>query len=158
MSIKKLFQSEEERGVSPVIGVILMVAITVILAAVIGTFVLNLGNNLDASQTPTASVNAETVVQEYDSDGDGTVDTEYDAVKFTHENGDTIASENIRIVYDGSRHELDGYGDEFGAGSTIHAEDDTAGVDLTTYSGSVSIIYDDGESSNNLATIEVNNS
>jgi flagellin-like protein len=36
----------DERGVSPVIGVILMVAITVILAAVIGTFVLGLGDSV----------------------------------------------------------------------------------------------------------------
>jgi len=35
-----------DRAVSPVIGVILMVAITVILAAVIGTFVLGLGDSL----------------------------------------------------------------------------------------------------------------
>ena len=41
-----------EKGVSPVIGVILMVAITVILAAVIGTFVLNLGGSV--SETPQA--------------------------------------------------------------------------------------------------------
>lgn len=34
---------DEDRGVSPVIGVILMVAITVILAAVIAAFVLDLG-------------------------------------------------------------------------------------------------------------------
>lgn len=34
-------------GVSPVIGVILMVAITVILAAIIGTFVLDLAGNLE---------------------------------------------------------------------------------------------------------------
>lgn len=38
-------QTRASRAVSPVIGVILMVAITVILAAVIGTFVLNLGDN-----------------------------------------------------------------------------------------------------------------
>jgi len=43
-----------ERGVSPVIGVILMVAITVILAAVIGTFVLNLGGSV--SQNASAGV------------------------------------------------------------------------------------------------------
>lgn len=43
-----------DRGVSPVIGVILMVAITVILAAVIGTFVLNLTGNME--QNPQASV------------------------------------------------------------------------------------------------------
>jgi flagellin-like protein len=36
----------DTRAVSPVIGVILMVAITVILAAVIGTFVLNLGGSV----------------------------------------------------------------------------------------------------------------
>jgi len=45
---------DSERAVSPVIGVILMVAITVILAAVIGTFVLGLGDSLDDG-TPQAS-------------------------------------------------------------------------------------------------------
>lgn len=44
----------DDRGVSPVIGVILMVAITVILAAVIGTFVLGLGDSLGNS-APQAS-------------------------------------------------------------------------------------------------------
>jgi len=44
----------EERAVSPVIGVILMVAITVILAAVIGTFVLGLGD--DVAQDVNAGV------------------------------------------------------------------------------------------------------
>jgi len=41
--------------VSPVIGVILMVAITVILAAVIGTFVLGLGDQVQ-NTTPRASL------------------------------------------------------------------------------------------------------
>ncbi|WP_222917688.1 type IV pilin N-terminal domain-containing protein [Natrinema sp. SYSU A 869] len=40
----KLVGSDSERAVSPVIGVILMVAITVILAAVIAAFVLDMGN------------------------------------------------------------------------------------------------------------------
>ena len=38
--------NENERAVSPVIGVILMVAITVILAAVIAAFVLDLGGSV----------------------------------------------------------------------------------------------------------------
>jgi flagellin-like protein len=42
----KEFVSGDDRAVSPVIGVILMVAITVILAAVIGTFVLGLGDSV----------------------------------------------------------------------------------------------------------------
>jgi flagellin-like protein len=44
MSDIKAFLFDDDRGVSPVIGVILMVAITVILAAVIAAFVLGLGD------------------------------------------------------------------------------------------------------------------
>ncbi|MHC3439231.1 type IV pilin [Natrialbaceae archaeon A-gly3] len=43
---QKLVGNDEERAVSPVIGVILMVAITVILAAVIAAFVLDLGDSV----------------------------------------------------------------------------------------------------------------
>ncbi|WP_121743767.1 type IV pilin [Natronorubrum halophilum] len=46
----KLIGSEEERAVSPVIGVILMVAITVILAAVIAAFVLDMGDSMGDTQ------------------------------------------------------------------------------------------------------------
>jgi len=46
-----LSDSDDSRAVSPVIGVILMVAITVILAAVIGTFVLGLGESVDQGAT-----------------------------------------------------------------------------------------------------------
>ncbi|MFC7059366.1 type IV pilin N-terminal domain-containing protein [Halovenus salina] len=56
MQLKNLF--EEDDAVSPVIGVILMVAITVILAAVIASFVLGLGDT--AGETaPTATLNME---------------------------------------------------------------------------------------------------
>lgn len=47
MRITTLFTGK--RAVSPVIGVILMVAITVILAAVIGAFVLGLGTQVSTS-------------------------------------------------------------------------------------------------------------
>ncbi|WP_425493242.1 type IV pilin [Halorubrum ezzemoulense] len=46
---------------SPVIGVILMVAITVILAAVIGTFVLGLGDQIGGSATAGVTVDGDTV-------------------------------------------------------------------------------------------------
>jgi len=52
MNIKELLK--EDDAVSPVIGVILMVAITVILAAVIATFVLGLGEQVSQT-TPNAS-------------------------------------------------------------------------------------------------------
>ena len=49
----------EERAVSPVIGVILMVAITVILAAVIGAFVLGIGDDVQSDVQAGVSVDGE---------------------------------------------------------------------------------------------------
>ena len=54
--------TKDDSAVSPVIGVILMVAITVILAAVIGTFVLGLGEQVE--QNARAGVNADVDAQE----------------------------------------------------------------------------------------------
>ena len=51
MQFKELLSDDD--AVSPVIGVILMVAITVILAAVIASFVLGLGDTGDPAPTPT---------------------------------------------------------------------------------------------------------
>ena len=83
MNIKELFT--EDRGVSPVIGVILMVAITVILAAVIGAFVLGLGDQASES-APQASF-------DYSFDGN-------DAVNISHGGGDNIDSTNIEVTID----------------------------------------------------------
>ena len=47
---------KRDDAVSPVIGVILMVAITVILAAVIATFVFGMAGNVDKSKTTTVVV------------------------------------------------------------------------------------------------------
>ena len=61
MSLKsKLKQNLDDTGVSPVVGVILMVAITVILAAVIGTFVLGLGDQVQSSATAGVDFNENT--------------------------------------------------------------------------------------------------
>jgi flagellin-like protein len=58
MQFKNLFgEGGDNRGVSPVIGVILMVAITVILAAVIGTFVLGLGEDIESEVQAGATIN-----------------------------------------------------------------------------------------------------
>ena len=67
---------------SPVIGVILMVAITVILAAVIGTFVLGLGDQVSES-APQASFSFDF----NDSDG----------VNITHEGGETLEAGNLNV-------------------------------------------------------------
>ncbi len=82
MDFKQLF--DDDRAVSPVIGVILMVAITVILAAVIGTFVLGLGDQIQ-STTPQASF------------GFDTADNKH-KVTIAHESGDSIDASNLKIV------------------------------------------------------------
>jgi flagellin-like protein len=88
MQLKQLLT--DDRAVSPVIGVILMVAITVILAAVIGTFVLGLGQNVQS--TPQASFN-------FDFGDNGTDST---IVNVTHNGGDALQlgdnTNTVRIV------------------------------------------------------------
>ncbi|WP_372480587.1 type IV pilin [Halomicrobium sp. HM KBTZ05] len=80
MDLKQLFNDDD--AVSPVIGVILMVAITVILAAVIASFVLGLGDQTNT--TPTASFSFD-----YDSDAP--------SVKITHDGGDPIQADELYI-------------------------------------------------------------
>ena len=86
---------EDKSGVSPVIGVILMVAITVILAAVIGTFVLGLGDSVNSSQ-PSASLSISDAPAEY-NETSATADTNA-TFRINHNNGDTLNEENIRIT------------------------------------------------------------
>jgi len=88
--IQKLFKNES-RGVSPVIGVILMVAITVILAAVIGGFVLGLGDSLE--QTPQAQLNVD------DASGDATAvnDEQIAVFNINHDGGDSIPAGDYRV-------------------------------------------------------------
>ncbi|WP_435195493.1 type IV pilin [Natronomonas sp. EA1] len=93
MNFKKLFKDDD--AVSPVIGVILMVAITVILAAVIGTFVLGLGDQVQDS-APTASWTFETQTYTLSS-------TDFTAVQITHDGGDSIDGANVLVSVNGEQ-------------------------------------------------------
>jgi len=88
--IKPTDDGEQNRAVSPVIGVILMVAITVILAAVIGTFVLGLGDQVSKS-APQSSLEVDDV--------DPT--TSPGTITLKHGGGDTIASDDTTIKISG---------------------------------------------------------
>jgi len=88
MKLKQLFTDDD--AVSPVIGVILMVAITVILAAVIGTFVLGLGNQVQ-STTPSANF---AVNFENDVSAGGVT---WDNVTITHDGGDKISATQLNV-------------------------------------------------------------
>jgi flagellin-like protein len=117
MNFKRLLT--EDRAVSPVIGVILMVAITVILAAVIGTFVLGLGDQVSES-APQAQFSFD-----FESGTNATI---------VHDGGDSIDTGSISVlvgsttVYDDTGIEgtfdgptsSDGWGNEISAGDTLN--------------------------------------
>jgi len=109
------------RAVSPVIGAVLMVAITVILAALIGTFVLGLSDS--AEETPQASFSLEP----YDDDADN----DPDAVVITHESGDRFPAGTVTVR---------AAGDTFSWGSAVSAGDSFVVAD----SGGATGISSDG--------------
>ena len=80
--------SRSSRGVAPVVGVVVLVAITVVLAAVVGAFAIGLGSGTD--DTPQAAITA-------DLDGN--------RIDLTNTAGDTLDTTEltVRISIDGQQ-------------------------------------------------------
>jgi len=137
MKLKEFLTDDD--AVSPVIGVILMVAITVILAAVIASFVLGLGDS--TSTTPTASFDFEAV----DTNDDGTIEE----VKITYQSGDTLDESNTEVKGT-STSVWDGTG-EITAGSSVSV--------AATGGDTVRVVWesDSGDSSSTLGEYTVPN-
>ena len=108
MKLQELFT--EDRAVSPVIGVILMVAITVILAAVIGSFVLGLAGDVSEA-APTAQI-----------------DFEYNEpnVVLTHEGGSSFSVDSVRLVGPETDDDLS----DSDWDGTVSAGDSTGDIDI----------------------------
>jgi flagellin-like protein len=82
-----------DRGVSPVIGVILMVAITVLLAATVATFFIGLGDTAEQYESPTAAFEFD-----YGNErGGGQV------LSIQHVSGDTLRRANVRFTLSDAR-------------------------------------------------------
>ena len=150
MNIKDLFNTGgSERAVSPVIGVILMVAITVILAAVIGTFVLGLGDQVQET-APNA---------QWDTEYNSTSGT----VNITHTSGDSVTASRLSASgssVDGTASDLSNES-QGGVVSKFPNADvtagDTAAVNVVSSpSGSVRLVWtsEGGGSSSTLTTYE----
>lgn len=158
MQIKQLLSDDD--AVSPVIGVILMVAITVILAAVIASFVLGLGDQAQKT-TPQASFSFN-----YDKGTASATDTDLyqgtsgsadDGIPkgdltITHDGGDSIEQARISVVDDDSGSVAGStFGGELKAGTTATIKvgnDDTVRIIFTGESG---------DSSSTIATWEAPN-
>ncbi|MCU4716728.1 type IV pilin N-terminal domain-containing protein [Halapricum hydrolyticum] len=129
MRLKQLFTDDD--AVSPVIGVILMVAITVILAAVIATFVLGLGESV-SSTAPQANFQedyeADSSGGDLDFTGSGSSDD--GLLTVTHTGGDKIDAENLYLADGSDRSAWTSGSSSYTSGSEISAGNSiTADVD-----------------------------
>jgi len=127
--------------VSPVIGVILMVAITVILAAVIASFVLGLGDTDDPAPTITFETDEDTTEDQFEisiTSGDSDADAELLEIDLE---GEDSAEDNSTDWHDAS-------GDDgLGAGSSVTLwgdDDDFDNLNVTDVT-EVRLIWDDDD-------------
>jgi flagellin-like protein len=142
MELTKLLNSDDERAVSPVIGVILMVAITVILAAVIGTFVLGLGD-----QVRETSPNAQWSWDEIDSSN----------LDLVHEGGDSVEPTTLEVTNDDhTPSSTCGDGEWSGSTSQVTAGNTCSVENSNTVAGTYRLIWtaDGGGTSSTLSTYE----
>ena len=135
MKLNELFADDD--AVSPVIGVILMVAITVILAAVIGTFVLGLGSEIETTE-PQAQFS-------FDSDSNA------QKVTITHDGGQPVDPANIDVVDTN-----DNAGDCTWDVSEVTAGDSCTTESLGANEGTIRVTWesDDGSQTGTLADYE----
>ena len=150
MDLKALINDDD--AVSPVIGVILMVAITVILAAVIASFVLGLGDQAQQT-TPQASFSFD-----YDSSTTGSGDFSKTLgsdgeLTITHDGGDTIEAGRIDITDGTNTADMEtafggNTGSEISAGTSVAAD--------ISNGDSIRVVYN-SESGDNSATLATYN-
>jgi flagellin-like protein len=67
MKVTDMLFTDETEGVSPVVGVILMVAVTVVLSAIVASFALDAGEQTDENARAGVTL---------DNNGDGTIDVQ----------------------------------------------------------------------------------
>ena len=132
----------DDRAVSPVIGVVLMVAITVILAAVIGSFVLSFGDEVTASAPQAQLSVADTTLVDNSSDTNDTL-----IVTMSHDGGDEVDLETTDIVVTNrNSEETTRFNSEDSSGSAVIQTADTFDitVDETQNSGGDNVTASNG--------------
>lgn len=101
----------DERAVSPVVSVALLIAIVVLLATAIGAAVF--GQDLGSAEAPSVTLS-------FAVDGNDVV--------MTHEGGDVLPADQV-VVVDQDGNELAGLSDDMMAGERDTIVDDTTGVE-----------------------------
>ena len=110
MSMQTIWFGRESRAVSPVIGIILVVAIVIILATVVGGFALGLTEEIN-EPAPQAALELEFEETDVESDGNGGSE-EYDKflwqMKLLHNSGNEVDGEDIFVYVRHGEEELTG--------------------------------------------------
>ena len=132
MQIKQLLK--EDDAVSPVIGVILMVAITVILAAVIASFVLGLG---PGEAAPTAS---------FDISSDSA-----NHVTVTFDSGQKIDATKLSVQVDGKTETFSAHI----SSSQVSTGDSLTVTGVSSGTQEVRIVWESGDSSQTIDSGDV---
>lgn len=144
----------DENAVSPVIGVVLMVAVTVILSAAVGAFVLDIGNAVTEAQPQTA------IDFQYDPVSGSPDDT----LTVTHGGGDRLDPAQITITIGGTEAWHDGsaqngylevssdWDDDATSGESVVLEEDGDNIDPGM---TVQVVWTKGQQSAILASDEI---
>lgn len=155
MELRRLFNDDD--AVSPVIGVILMVAITVILAAVIATFVLGLGEQVSDS-APQASFSFE--FNEYDSTSTATDDFDGNNadgnLTVTHDGGASLNADQLYLSGSSAYNDRQQWGSSSSTAAGTNS-DITAGDSATINADNgdtVKVIWENSQATNSATLSE----
>lgn len=135
MELKKLFA--EDRAVSPVIAVVLMIAVTVILTAIVASFAFSLGGG--AEPTPRANL-------EFDWDDGGTDGGADDVLVISHVGGDSLDPAQIEVLVNGTVVAAGSWGADPIVTGTSYTIDES-GTDVVNEGDEVRVVWrgDDGQ-------------
>lgn len=96
---------KSDEAVSPVVGVMLMLVVTIIIAAVVSAFAGGLGG--DQQKTPQVSLKAEPVIQAFADEDDTNFGKDYpdgftaaNGIEFENVGGDTFRLTDINVILD----------------------------------------------------------
>jgi flagellin-like protein len=143
---------DDDSAVSPVIGVILMVAITVILAAVIASFVLGLGDNTDDVQ-PNIQFDANYDINASGGDNVTTINVDTADADVNPDNIKINGDQFNQVTWSDS-------GEDISAGASVSLAELSADSDFPTtqtiQSGDeITIIFETDDTSSTLPTFTV---
>lgn len=120
---------DRTRGISSVISIVLLVAVTVVLTAVIGTFALGMTDDM-GENAPSASF--EIVREDVDFAG-----ATYNIVFLRHEYGDQVEADNLHVTVNGKQ-AWDVTGMDDGKGKTVRP---TARADTLISGSKLRVVY-----------------